>query len=140
MGTIKALHAVLLQLIRPDMGAKEVCTLSLTGASNSNFCQKVWPWRKRVCTKAVVGAAPLSKATCGRGTATARGLVASEAEGETAARLIRVPMRAATRAATRALACVCLSLRGLVCVGFRCLHVAPNLCPLFFTSSSLVAG
>ena len=40
MGTIKALHAVLLQLIRPDMGAKEVCTLSLTGASNSTTFAK----------------------------------------------------------------------------------------------------
>ena len=42
MGTIKALHAVLLQLIRPDMSAGEMCTL--TGASNSNFSK----WRKRV--------------------------------------------------------------------------------------------
>ena len=42
IGTIKALHGVLLQLMWPDMCAKEVCTA--TGASNSNFAK----WRKRV--------------------------------------------------------------------------------------------
>ena len=94
MGTIKALHAVLLQLIRPDMGAKEVCTVSLTARIQLQLLPHtvqvaVAKPKAGVCTKAVVAlaAAPLSKATCGRGTATARGLVASEAESETAARL-----------------------------------------------------
>ena len=41
-GTIQALHAVLLQLLRPDMSDKEAC--ASTAASNSNFCK----WRRRV--------------------------------------------------------------------------------------------
>ena len=38
----QALHSVLLQLLRPDMNAKEAC--AATGASSSNFAK----WRKRV--------------------------------------------------------------------------------------------
>ena len=42
VGTIKAVHAVLLQLLQPDMSDAEAC--SLTTASNSNFAK----WRKRM--------------------------------------------------------------------------------------------
>ena len=41
-GTIKALHAVLLQLLQPGISDAEAC--SLTAASNSNFAK----WRKRM--------------------------------------------------------------------------------------------
>ena len=41
-GTIQALHAVLLQLLRPDMSDTEACTS--TAASKSNF----FKWRRRV--------------------------------------------------------------------------------------------
>ena len=42
VGTIKALHAVLLQLERPGMTDLEVCTS--TAASKSNFAK----WKRRV--------------------------------------------------------------------------------------------
>ena len=41
-GTIQALHAVLLQLLRPDMSDIEAC--ASTAASKSNF----FKWRRRV--------------------------------------------------------------------------------------------
>ena len=41
-GTVKALHAALLQLVRPGMTNAEACTA--TGASNSNFSK----WRRQV--------------------------------------------------------------------------------------------
>ena len=42
LGTVKALHAVLLQVVWPTMENAEVCTA--TGASMSTFCK----WRGRV--------------------------------------------------------------------------------------------
>ena len=45
-GTIKALHAVLMQLVRPEMGDTEAYTS--TGASRSNFTK----WKRRVLVHA----------------------------------------------------------------------------------------
>ena len=42
MGTVKALHAVLLQLVRPGISNAEAC--NATGASTSNFSK----WRRQV--------------------------------------------------------------------------------------------
>ena len=44
MGTVKALHAVLLQLVRPGISNAEAC--NATGASTSNFSK----WRRQVQT------------------------------------------------------------------------------------------